>query len=166
MQSHKCVPSIVLLPDDYLIDIIRTLASNILITIIVSRVSTCMSLKIPPTRNDDLPGFHVIIHGTTRQLYARISPSKTEWQRESCSSKTLTADLNRDLKFYSVYPKLCCNIIHLLSITICNGLFGQLEQLLGTGFERVKVQETVSLFRWDKALVGSIDQMEFPAKIQ
>ena len=61
----------------------------------------------------------------------------------------LTTDDNSKSDFYQAYPNTNCTTENTPLFNKRRGVFEQLEQLLGIGFDKRKTDDAVNSFSWD-----------------
>ena len=69
----------------------------------------------------------------------------------------LRSHITRASKFYTVYPNDTFRQDHLRKSDLRFGLFQQLEQLVGIGFDREHLKEIIDLFEWSDSKDKDLD---------
>ena len=114
------------------------------------------------TRQNDLDGSYLGFD-KVREEFIRAGAAETgirkRW-KEHVSASMLTTEANRKSVLYSLFPHDKCETENLPKTSKQKGVFQQLGQLIGIGFDRRKMKEIVSLFEWGDEEIYELQKLK------
>ena len=114
------------------------------------------------TRQNNLDGSYLGFD-KVREEFIRAGAAETgtrkRW-KEHVSASMLTTESNFKSVLYSLYLNENCATENLPTTIQQKGVFQQLEQLIGIGFDRTKMKEIVSLFEWGDEEIYELQKLK------